>query len=159
MSTALPARPRIARKAKTAYALVVSRYNGEFTSALEREARAELLAIDPTATVETFEAPGAFEVPLIVKLLADRRQYHALIALGVIIKGETAHADLIASSITNSLQQIALSHNVPVIHEVLLVANEEQARARCLEPALNRGREAARCAAAVAATVGEIVTN
>jgi len=159
MSKSLPARPRLAAKAKNAYALVVSRYNPEFTSALEREARAELLAIDPAATVETFHSPGSFEIPLIVKLLAERRQYHALLALGVILKGETAHADLIAGSITNSLQQIALSHSVPVIHEVLLVANEEQARARCLEPDLNRGREAARAAAAAAETVQAIITN
>ncbi|MDD5200000.1 MAG: 6,7-dimethyl-8-ribityllumazine synthase [Terrimicrobiaceae bacterium] len=158
MSKALPARPRLTTKVKNAFALVVSRYNGEFTSALEREARAELLAIDPVATVETFEAPGSFEIPLIVKLLAERRQYHALLALGVILEGETAHADLIAAAITNSLQQIALNHRVPVIHEVLLVASEEQARARCLEPALNRGREAARSAVAAAQTVQAIMT-
>ncbi|HEY8900904.1 MAG TPA: 6,7-dimethyl-8-ribityllumazine synthase [Chthoniobacterales bacterium] len=159
MSKALPIRPRIAAKAKNAFALVVSRYNGEFTSALEREARAELLAIDPGATIETFDAPGSFEVPLIVKLLAERRQYHAILALGIILKGETAHADLIAASITNSLQQIALSHNVPVIHEVLLVNNEAQAHARCLEPELNRGREAARAAASAVETVQAIITT
>lgn len=159
MSKALPARPRVPAKAKSAFALVVSRYNSEYTSALEQNAHEELLAIDPNATVEVFDAPGSFEIPLIVKLLAERRQYHAILALGIILKGETAHADLIAASITNSLQQIALSHGVPVIHEVLLLNNEDQARARCLEPELNRGREAARAAAAVAHAVREIITG
>ncbi len=159
MSKSLPARPRLAPTAKSAFALVVSRYNGEFTSALEREAVAELRAIDPSATIEVFDAPGSFEIPLIVKLLAERRRYHAILALGLILKGETAHADLIAASITESLQRIALSHNVPVIHEVLLVNTEAQARARCLEPELNRGREAARAAAATAQVVQTIITS
>lgn len=159
MSKALPARPRLGAKGKNSFALVVSRYNEVFTSALEREARAELLAIDPAANVETFEAPGSFEIPLIVKLLAETRRYHAILALGVILKGETAHADLIAGAITESLMRTSLAHNVPVIHEVLLVNNEAQARARCLEPELNRGREAARCAVASVRVVQEITTS
>lgn len=159
MSKSPPARPRLALQAKYAYALVVSRYNGEFTAGLEREAKAELLAIDPAATIEVFDAPGSFEIPLIVKLLAERRRYHAILALGIILKGETAHADLIAASITDSLQRTALSHNVPVIHEVLLVNTEAQARARCLEPGLNRGREAARAATAAVQVVQAIITN
>ncbi len=149
----------MASLAKNAFALVVSRYNGEFTSALEREARAELLAIYPGAIVKTFETPGSFEIPLVTKLLAERGRYDALLALGIILKGETAHADLIAASITHSLQQIALDHRVPVVHEVLLVATEAQARARCLEPEMNRGREAARAAAVAAQTVQAITTS
>ncbi len=159
MSKALPARPRITPKAKQTFALVVSSYNGKYTSALEKNAREELLALDAGATVETFEAPGSFEVPLLVKLLADRKKYDAILAFGVILKGKTAHADLIAASITNSLQQIALDHRVPVIHEVLLVETEAQARARCLEQKLNRGREAARAAVVAAHTVQSILKN
>ena len=152
-----PARPRIAAsKARPAFALVVSSYNGEYTSALEKNARAELLAIHPRATVETFEAPGSFEIPLIVKLLAARKKFDAILALGVIIQGRTAHAELIAGTITHSLQQISLDHAVPVIHEVLLVNSEAQARERCIGAKLNRGREAARAAAATAQTVQKI---
>jgi len=159
MSKNLLARPPAPAKAKSAFAIVVSRYNGDFTGPMAAHAREELIAIDPGAKVETFEAPGSFEIPLIVKLLAERRQYHAILALGVIIKGETAHADLIAGSITEALQRTALSHNVPVIHEVLLVADEAQARARCLDPEINRGREAARAAVAAAQAVQAIITN
>lgn len=159
MSKALPARPRIASKAKQAFALVVSGYNGKYTSALEKNARAELLAIDASATVATFEAPGSFEIPLLVKLLAGQKKYDAILALGIIIKGQTAHADLIAATITGSLQRIALDHAVPVIHEVLLVNNETQARARCIELKLNRGREAARAAVAAAHAVQAILTH
>ncbi len=157
MSKLLPARPRIASKAKHAFALVVSGYNGEYTSALEGNARAELLAIHPDARIDTFPAPGSFEIPLLVSLLAQRRKYDAILGLGVIIAGRTAHADLIAGTITRSLQQISLEHDIPVIHEVLLVKNEAQARERCLGAKLNRGREAARAAAAAADTVRAIL--
>jgi len=159
MPKVAPARPRIASKAKHAFALVVSSYNGTFTSALEKNARAELLAIHPGAAIETFSAPGSFEIPLVVELLARRKKYDAILALGVIIEGKTAHADLIAGTITHSLQRISLDHAVPVIHEVLLVKNETQARERCIGAKLNRGREAARAAAAVAHTVQNLSKN
>lgn len=159
MSKALPARPRVAPKANQAFALVVSSYNGKYTSALEKNARAELLAINPAAVVDTYEAPGSFEIPLLVKLLAGQKKHNAILALGIIIQGKTAHAGLIAATITHSLQQIALDHTVPVIHEVLLVNNETQARTRCIEPKLNRGREAARAAVAAAHAVQSILTN
>lgn len=156
MSTALPERPSATLREPGAFALVVSRYNPEFTGALEQNAREELAAIQPAAAVRTFEAPGAFEIPLLVKLLAAGGKYDAILALGLILKGATAHADLIAATITNSLQKIALDHSVPIIHEVLLVDDEAQARARCMGETLNRGREAARAAIAAVAAVRSI---
>jgi 6,7-dimethyl-8-ribityllumazine synthase len=159
MSKELPERPEAHVGGRNAFALVVSRYNPAYTSALEENARAELQAIQPGACVDVFDSPGSFEVPLFVKLLAARGQYDAILALGVILRGETAHADLIAASITQSLQDVALTHGVPVIHEVLLLNDEAQARARCLDPEINRGREAARAAVAAARTVHEITTS
>ena len=61
-----------------------------------------------------------------------------------LLKGQTAHADMIAQSITNSLQEIAVRKVKPVIHEVLLVNDLDQAYARCIGSDLNRGKEAAR---------------
>ena len=69
-----------------------------------------------------------------------------MIALGVIIKGETAHAELVGSSVTQSLQEIATNFNTPIIHEVLLTENREQAIERC-DGDKNRGKEAAKAAA------------
>ena len=76
-----------------------------------------------------------------------------ILALGVVLQGETAHAELIARSVTAALMNLALEFRVPVIHEVLLLKNVEQAKARCLGPELNRGIEAARAAVAIARTV------
>jgi 6,7-dimethyl-8-ribityllumazine synthase len=72
-----------------------------------------------------------------------------VIALGLIIRGSTEHGDLVASSVTNALQGLAVKSLRPIIHEVLLVEDEKQAYARCIGSQLNRGKEAARAAAAI----------
>ena len=117
--------------------------------------RPKLEAIAPNTNVHVYEVPGAFEVPLVVQEVAAKGGIDGVIALGVIIQGQTAHAELVARSVTESLQRIALNHRVPVIHEVLLLQNEEQARVRCLEDELNRGTEAARVAMRMAHVMGD----
>jgi 6,7-dimethyl-8-ribityllumazine synthase len=76
----------------------------------------------------------------------ERNPPACIIALGLIIRGLTAHADLVARSVTDSLQQLAVSSQRPIINEVLLVEDEKQAYARCIGSQINRGREAARAA-------------
>ena len=137
-------------------AIVASQYNATYVNGLVTHARRELEAIGPAMNVTLHEVPGAFEIPLIVQELAARGEIDAIIALGVIIQGETEHATLIAATVTDALQRIALQHRVPVIHEVLLVKNEEQARVRCLEDELNRGVEAARAAVRMTQVVAEL---
>jgi 6,7-dimethyl-8-ribityllumazine synthase len=145
MSTAFPSRPRQVGQRRS-FAIVASQYNGEFVNGLVEHARRELEAISPSFSIQVYEVPGAFEIPLFVQEVATRG-IDAIIALGVIIEGETQHAALIAGAITTSLHQLSLTHKLPIIHEVLLVKNAEQARARCLEEEINRGTEAARVAA------------
>ena len=72
------------------------------------------------------------------------------------MQGETAHAELIARTVTMALMRLALEFQVPVIHEVLLLKNEEQAKARCLGTERNRGMEAARAGVAMARTVNDL---
>ncbi len=147
MSTALPIRPNLARHQKSHIAIVASLYNEAYTNALVEHAKDELGEIMPNARLDVARVPGAFEIPVACELLlSGENPPQAVIALGLIIRGSTAHADLIASSITDSLQTMAIRHKVPVIHEVILVDNEQQAQERCMGDALNRGREAARAA-------------
>ncbi|NNE90828.1 MAG: 6,7-dimethyl-8-ribityllumazine synthase [Verrucomicrobiales bacterium] len=127
-------------------AIVASRYNAKFTDALVESANETLSKLLPSAVIETHRVPGAFEIPVVVEALCQKKVADAVIALGVIIRGSTAHADLIAESITHSLHASSRAHLIPVIHEVLLVANAEQAEARSLGDELNRGREAAEAA-------------
>ena len=156
MSKSVPMRPRLAPKATLSFAIVASQYNAQFTQPLVDNAYRELNILEPGATVSLVSAPGSFEIPLMVQSVAELDRYHAIIALGLIIQGETAHATLIAQSITNSLLGISLAHRVPVIHGILLVDNEAQARARCIDQEINRGMEAARAAVAAARTLRDI---
>lgn len=128
------------------FAVVASRYNNALVEGLLEHFRAELAETVPLATVKTYRVPGSFEIPVAVQEVLRSSQFDAVAAFGVIIEGETAHAQLIAGSVTQSLQSLALEHRTPVLHEVLLVKNLDQARRRCLEEELNRGTEAARAA-------------
>ncbi len=156
MSTALPPKPRIIG-ARQRVCIIASKYNEQFTDALVENAVEELTELMPQARVDVIRVPGAFEIPATAALVLDRGDnLSCVIALGLILKGATAHADLIASSITLALQNLAVQHKLPVIHEVLLVEDEKQAYARCIGSKLNRGREAARAAASMADVFGEI---
>jgi 6,7-dimethyl-8-ribityllumazine synthase len=137
-------------------AIVASKYNERYTDALVDAVIEELGEYLPQARVDLVRVPGAFEIPVTVKALIELEDPTVVIALGVIIQGETAHADLVARSVTDGLQQIALDFRRPIIHEVLLLENEAQAEARCFGREQNRGKEAARAAAAMVEVFGEI---
>jgi len=122
-------------------AVVASEYNRRHVDSLLDGARAVL--VEAGVEVEVVRVPGAFEIPLAVEFLATRGGVAAVLCLGVIIRGETAHADLVGGSVTRALMDIGLRHRLPVVHEVLLVATESQADARCLDSEHNRGVEAA----------------
>ncbi len=156
MSNITPQRPRQIFTARRSFAIVASQYNPEYVKGLIDSVRREIETIAPKSTINIIEVPGAFEIPVALQEVAARGGFDAIIALGVIIKGQTAHADLIGRSITDSLQSIALRFRIPVIHEVLLVDNEEQARARTLGSTHNRGIEAARAALQIAEVMSEI---
>jgi 6,7-dimethyl-8-ribityllumazine synthase len=113
----------------------------------------ELRQICPQVQITVHRVPGSFEIPLAVELLASGAGFDAIAAFGVLLQGATAHAMLVAQAVTNSLMQTSLLRTVPVLHEVLLVENESQANARCLEADLNRGTEAARAAVRMLRTV------
>lgn len=145
MSNLLPSRPRHIGQRRIV-AIVSGEYNREFVQGLVDHAERELEAISGNIQTVHVQVPGAFEIPLAVQRVAARDEVDAIIALGVIIQGETDHASQIATAVTHGLMQIALNHDLPVVHEVLLVKNAEQARKRCLEGEINRGTEAARVA-------------
>jgi len=158
MSKAQPIRPRMAVRSTLRFAVVASQFNLPHVKSLVDCAYAEINELEHGAPFHVTWVPGSFEIPLAVKLIAQQKRFDVIIALGVILQGETGHADLIAQSVTNSLQNLSLEFNVPIIHEVLLLKNEEQALARCQPGSeLNRGVEAARAAVSAGRIIREIL--
>ena len=126
--------------------LVASLYNRQWVQGLADHFCSEIRAISPQSSLEVHWVPGSFEIPLAVQTLCKSGRVEAVAAFGVLLQGATAHATLVAQSITDALLQTALSHQIPVLHEVLLVGDAQQAEARCLGSEINRGVEAARAA-------------
>ncbi|MGD9418869.1 MAG: 6,7-dimethyl-8-ribityllumazine synthase [Verrucomicrobiota bacterium JB025] len=148
MSNALPPKPRMIGP-KVRICIVASKYNEQFTDSLVDNTIDELSELVPQGRVDLIRVPGAFEIPVMVASVLDRDPPACIIALGLIIRGSTAHADLVGSSVTDALQRIAVETKRPIINEVLLLNDEKQAYARCIGSQLNRGKEAARAAASM----------
>ncbi len=155
MSSTAPPHPGIA-KARRRFFIVASQFNGQYVQGLVDHATEELRALAPDATISVHRVPGAFEIPVIVQELAAQDKADAVIACGVILQGETNHAQNLSRSVTDALQRIAVEHAVPVINAVLSFDNESQARARCLENRINRGTEAARAAVEIANVLADL---
>lgn len=145
MSQHSPSRPRPIQD-RVSIAIVASLYNNQFVQGLIDAGREELEELAPNASITVYRVPGAFEIPVCTELALKSTKPDVVIAFGVIIRGSTEHADLVGASVTDALQQMAVRHVTPIVHEVLLVSTEEQAEARCLGVTMNRGKEAAQTA-------------
>jgi len=156
MSAIIPPKPRVPSGGKLRISIVAAKFNQEFTDALVENVVEEIQELAHNARVDLVRVPGAFEIPVVVKNLIEIEQPDCVIALGCLIRGGTAHADLVATSVTEALQRIAVETKTPVIHEVLLVEDAKQAYARCIGKKLNRGREAARSALEIVEIMNEI---
>lgn len=149
---------RSATKPATAhrFAIVASEYNARYVDGMLRAARAELKGAG-VAEIKVVRVPGAFEIPVVAGALARQHPaWDAVICLGVIMQGQTSHAQHIGEAVTLALSQIASQTGVPMIHEVLVFTSEEQARVRCLGKEYNRGAEAAQTAMKMARVLDEV---
>ena len=123
-------------------AVVVSRFNGEITSQLLASALEELdRAGVAREAVTVVPVPGAFELPLATLALAKTRRFACVVALGCVVRGETAHFDFVAGEAASGLQLAAIETGVPVAFGVLTTETVEQATER-----IDKGAEAVRTA-------------
>jgi len=131
-----------ARGTRRGVGIVASRFNGDITNRLLESALAELdKAGVSRASITVMAVPGAFELPLAAMALAKTRRYACIVALGCVIRGETAHFDYVSGEAASGLQLAALETGVPVAFGVLTVDTLQQAMAR-----VDKGAEAVRTA-------------
>jgi 6,7-dimethyl-8-ribityllumazine synthase len=122
--------------------VVVSRFNGEISNRLLESALEALDAAGvPEERITVMPVPGAFELPIGAMALAKTRRYSCVIALGCVVRGQTAHFDYVAGEAASGIQLAGLETGVPVAFGVLTVDTAEQAEAR-----VDRGADAARAA-------------
>lgn len=126
--------------------IVVSIYNRSFTERLEQKCIGTLVAQGVAKeNVDVFHVPGAFEIPLACQRLARAKKYAVIIALGVIIKGDTYHFELIAQECARGVMEVMLQYDTPIIFEVLAGSREDMEK-RAADDEYNKGIEAANTA-------------
>ncbi len=128
-------------------AIVVSRWNELITNRLLDGARDALRRHGVAEEhIDIVWVPGSFEIPLVCRLLAERGQYDAIIALGAVIRGATSHYEHVAGAVSSGIAQVSLQTGVPCIFGVITTENIEQAIERAGTKAGNKGFEAATAA-------------
>ena len=124
--------------------IVCSRFNEFIVTALLDGARRGLTTCGVAEhSVDVAWVPGAFEIPIAIRTMATTGRYDALIALGAVIRGETAHFEYVAGPCSNEIARIQVDSGIPIGFSVLTVENIEQAVARSGPDSGNKGEEAA----------------
>lgn len=129
------------------FAIVVSRWNSIFSERLVEGAVDALVRHGANSEdILIAKCPGSFEIPMVAKRLIDTNRYHAIICLGVLIRGATPHFDYIAAEATKGIGKLGIDSSVPVAFGVLTVDSLDQAIERSGSKAGNKGAEAAMAA-------------
>lgn len=132
---------------QTRVAIVVARFNEIMTANLLRGATASLLENGVADEhIDVVWVPGAWEIPLALEQLARRQRYAALVALGVVIRGETSHDRQINRFVSLSIGELSLKYSVPIGMGLLTCNTSKQAERRADPDRYNKGAEAARAA-------------
>ncbi|MEJ8822188.1 6,7-dimethyl-8-ribityllumazine synthase [Variovorax humicola] len=133
--------------------IVQARFNDDITGALATACLAELSSLGVSdSDIDHVFVPGALEVPMALQAFAERGGYHALIALGCIIRGETYHFELVANESGAGVSRVALDYRVPVANAIITTENLAQAVARQTD----KGRDAARVAVEMAQLLAQL---
>jgi 6,7-dimethyl-8-ribityllumazine synthase len=127
--------------------IVQARFNEALTDKLAQACMSELDRLEvEDSDIKHVTVPGALEIPVALKAMAESGDFDALIALGCVIRGETYHFELVAELSAGGVARVALDHQIPIANAILTVENEAQAWARAEE----KGHEAARVAVEMA---------
>ncbi len=140
------------------FAIVVARFNSFVVESLVEGALDTLERVGEVneQDITLVRVPGAYELPVVAKKLAETKQYDAIIALGAVIRGGTPHFDFVAGECNKGLAQVSLEYGLPVAFGVITTDNIEQAIERSGTKAGNKGAEAAMTALEMVNVVAQI---
>ena len=157
MSKNAPAPVKSDVPADAKVAIVAARFNAEIVDELLAGClrRLKALGIDESR-VPVHRVPGAFELPVAAKVLAQTGKFSAIVCLGCVIRGDTPHFDYVAGEAARGIQRVALDESLPVIFGVLTTNTEEQARARTGGSHSHAGENAAEAAVEMIAMVSKV---
>lgn len=142
------------------FAIVVSRFNAAITDKLREGARSALAEAGvPAGDVEVLSVAGAFEIPQAARAIAETGRIDAVICLGCVIRGATAHFEYISASVAHGIQQASGDTGVPMAFGVLTTDTWEQAEERAVDGHENKGWEAAAAAIEMAGIVRRLRTD
>lgn len=137
--------PKFTKKVKIA--IVRPMYHNALNSNLEKYCIATLLENGvEDKNIQSFLVPGSWEIPLMVQSIAESKKFDAIVAFGVIVRGETHHFDMIANEVSTALMQLSLEYSIPVAMEVLAVYDIKDAQKRAGNDEYNKGIEGAAAA-------------
>lgn len=126
------------------FALVVSRFNDFITDRLVGGAVDALIRSGARdEDIDIVKVPGAFEIPLLAKKMAEKKKYHAIICLGAVIRGSTPHFDYVCAEASKGIAAVSMESGVPVIFGILTTDTIEQAIERAGTKSGNKGWSAA----------------
>ena len=125
-------------------AIVTSKWNSDITGNLKQGALETLTDIGvPQDSIREFDVPGTYELSIGAQMILEHRRYDAVISIGSVIRGETAHFDFVCQSVAQGIKDVSLKYNTPVIFCVLTDDTIEQSKARSGGAHGNKGVEAA----------------
>ena len=126
------------------FAIVVARFNEFIVESLQEGAMKNLIRHGvPVSNVSIFKVPGAFELPLVARRVARRRECDAIFCLGAVIRGATPHFDYVASQCASGIARVSLDEDIPIIFGVLTTNTIEEAIERAGSKSGNKGSDAA----------------
>ncbi len=139
------------------FAIVVARFNEFITSKLLSGALDTLKRHETEEeNISVFWVPGAFEIPIVAKKLAESKKFDAVICLGAVIRGSTTHYDYVCNEVSKGVAQVGLQTGVPAIFGVVTTENIQQAVERAGTKAGNKGSDAAMSAMEMANLLASI---
>ena len=157
MSTQVPAAVPQEVPIDARVGIVAARFNQKLVDELLAGCQRRLAALGvEEERVEVYRVPGAFEIPLTAKVLAQTKRFKAVVCLGAVVRGETPHFEYVAGQCAAGIAQVSLSERLPIIFGVLTTNTEQQAWDRCGGKHGHAGEQAAQAAVDMIVTVRRI---